>query len=37
MSHAVIIKKAVKKYGNFTALNGVDLEKTLKLWMMPIW
>ena len=26
MSHAVIIKKAVKKYGNFTALNGVDLE-----------
>ena len=26
MSHAVVIKKAVKKYGNFTALNGVDLE-----------
>ncbi|MGN0373446.1 MAG: ABC transporter ATP-binding protein [Enterocloster sp.] len=26
MSHAVIIKKAVKKYGNFTALNGVDLD-----------
>ena len=26
MSHAVIIKKAVKKYGNFTALNGVELE-----------
>lgn len=26
MSHAVIIKKAVKKYGDFTALNGVDLE-----------
>lgn len=25
MSHAVIIKKAVKKYGNFVALNGVDL------------
>ena len=26
MSHAVIIKKAVKKYGDFTALNGVDLD-----------
>jgi len=26
MSHAVIIKKAVKKYGNFVALNGVDLD-----------
>lgn len=26
MSHAVIIKQAVKKYGDFTALNGVDLE-----------
>ncbi len=26
MSHAVIVKKAVKKYGDFTALNGVDLE-----------
>lgn len=26
MSHAVIIKKAVKKYGDFVALNGVDLE-----------
>lgn len=26
MSHAVVIKKAVKKYGNFIALNGVDLE-----------
>ena len=26
MSHAVIIKDAVKKYGNFTALNGVNLE-----------
>lgn len=26
MSHAVLIKKAVKKYGEFVALNGVDLE-----------
>lgn len=26
MSHAVIIKKAVKKYGDFVALNGVDLQ-----------
>ncbi len=26
MSHAVIIKQAVKKYGDFTALNGVNLE-----------
>lgn len=26
MSHAVIIKDAVKKYGNFTALNGVSLD-----------
>lgn len=26
MSHAVIIRKAVKRYGNFTALNGVDLD-----------
>ena len=26
MSHAVIIKGAVKKYGDFTALNGVSLE-----------
>jgi iron(III) transport system ATP-binding protein len=26
MSHAVIIKGAVKKYGDFTALNGVDLD-----------
>lgn len=26
MSHAVIIKDAVKKYGDFTALNGVNLE-----------
>ena len=26
MSHAVIIQQAVKKYGDFTALNGVDLE-----------
>lgn len=26
MSHAVIIKKAVKRYGDFTALNGIDLE-----------
>lgn len=26
MSHAVIIKEAVKKYGDFTALKGVDLE-----------
>lgn len=26
MSHAVIIKDAVKKYGKFTALNGVNLE-----------
>ncbi len=24
MSHAVIIKNAVKKYGEFTALNGVS-------------
>ena len=24
MSHAVIIKNAVKKYGDFTALNGVS-------------
>lgn len=26
MSHAVVISKAVKKYGDFVALNGVDLE-----------
>ena len=26
MSHAVIIKNAVKKYGDFTALNGVSLD-----------
>lgn len=26
MSHGVIIKNAVKKYGDFTALNGVNLE-----------
>ena len=26
MSHAVIINQAVKKYGDFTALKGVDLE-----------
>lgn len=26
MSHAVIIKDAVKKYGDFVALNGVNLE-----------
>ena len=26
MSHAVVVKKAVKKYGDFVALNGVDLE-----------
>ena len=26
MSHSVIIKDAVKKYGDFTALNGVNLE-----------
>lgn len=26
MSHAVIIENAVKKYGDFVALNGVDLE-----------
>jgi len=26
MSHAVIIKEAVKKYGDFTALNGVSLD-----------
>lgn len=26
MSHEVIVKKAVKKYGSFVALNGVDLE-----------
>ena len=26
MSHRVIIKNAVKKYGNFTALNGVSLD-----------
>ena len=26
MSHEVIIKQAVKKYGNFVALNGVDLN-----------
>lgn len=26
MSHAVTVKKAVKKYGDFVALNGVDLE-----------
>lgn len=26
MSHAVIIKDAVKKYGDFTALKGVNLE-----------
>ena len=26
MSHAVIIKNAVKKYGDFTALNGVSLN-----------
>lgn len=26
MSHAVIIRNAVKKYGNFVALNGVNLD-----------
>ena len=26
MSHAVIIKNAVKKYGDFTAVNGISLE-----------
>lgn len=26
MSHAVIVEKALKKYGDFVALNGVDLE-----------
>lgn len=26
MSHAVNIKKAIKRYGDFTALKGVDLE-----------
>ncbi|MGL5435234.1 MAG: ABC transporter ATP-binding protein [Lachnospiraceae bacterium] len=26
MSHAVVVKEAVKKYGDFVALNGVDLE-----------
>ncbi len=26
MSHQVLVKKAVKKYGDFVALNGVDLE-----------
>ena len=26
MSHAVIIKNAVKKYGDFTALNRVSLD-----------
>ena len=26
MSHSVIIKEAVKKYGDFTALNGVSLD-----------
>lgn len=26
MSHAVIIREAVKKYGDFTALNGVSLD-----------
>ena len=26
MSHAVIIKNAVKRYGDFTAVNGIDLE-----------
>ena len=30
MSHAVIIKNAVKKYGDFTALNGVSLD-TIKM------
>ena len=26
MSHGVIIKDAVKRYGDFTALKGVNLE-----------
>ena len=26
MSHAVIIKNAVKKYGDFTAVNGISLN-----------
>ncbi len=26
MSHAVVVQKAVKKYGDFVALNGVNLE-----------
>lgn len=26
MSHAVLVQEAVKKYGDFVALNGVDLE-----------
>ena len=26
MSHAVIVKNAVKKYGDFTAVNGISLE-----------
>ena len=26
MSHAVIIKNAVKKYGDFTAVNGINLD-----------
>lgn len=26
MSHSVIIKNAVKKYGDFTAVNGINLE-----------
>ena len=26
MSHAVIIKNAVKRYGDFTAVNGISLN-----------
>ena len=26
MSHAVIIEEAVKRYGDFTAVNGISLK-----------
>ena len=39
MSNQVIIKDAVKRYGDFTALNGVSLTSTRvsssRFWVRP--